>query len=134
MVLDALGTGFLANDNALVHELRKSGLAVSQQHPMVVRYDAIVVACISACYSTSASLALRSNASPGSIFLAAGPTALRGTRADVHPAKFNCSSTGPGADGRLTARSRIDRRFPIVSGACPIDVAPSIALDPIAVL
>jgi GxxExxY protein len=29
--------------NALVHALRKSGLAVSQQHPMVVRYDGIVV-------------------------------------------------------------------------------------------
>jgi len=30
-------------ENALVHELRKSGLAVSQQHPMVVRYDGVVV-------------------------------------------------------------------------------------------
>ena len=30
-------------ENALVHELRKTGLAVSQQHPMVVRYDGIVV-------------------------------------------------------------------------------------------
>ena len=37
-VLHALGTGFLE-----VHELRKSGLAVSQQHPMLVRYDGIVV-------------------------------------------------------------------------------------------
>ncbi len=26
-----------------MHEVRKSGLAVSQQHPMVVRYDGIVV-------------------------------------------------------------------------------------------
>jgi GxxExxY protein len=44
-VLHALGTGFLEKvyENALVHELRKSGLAVSQQHPMVVRYDGIVV-------------------------------------------------------------------------------------------
>jgi GxxExxY protein len=39
-VLHALGTGFLEKvyENALVHELRKSGLA-----PMVVRYDGIVV-------------------------------------------------------------------------------------------
>jgi GxxExxY protein len=29
--------------NALVHALRKSGLAVSQQHPVVVRYNGIVV-------------------------------------------------------------------------------------------
>ncbi len=44
-VLRALGTGFLEKvyENALVHELRKAGLAVSQQHPMVVRYDGIVV-------------------------------------------------------------------------------------------
>jgi len=44
-VLQALGTGFLEKvyENALVHELLKSGLAVSQQHPMVVRYDGIVV-------------------------------------------------------------------------------------------
>ena len=44
-VLHALGTGFLEKvyENALVYELRKSGLAVSQQHPMVVRYDGIVV-------------------------------------------------------------------------------------------
>src|SRR6476646_1048210 len=44
-VLHALGTGFLEKvyENALVHEFRKSGLAVSQQHPMVVRYDGIVV-------------------------------------------------------------------------------------------
>lgn len=41
----ALGNGFLEKlyENALVHELRKAGLAVSQQHPMVVRYDGIVV-------------------------------------------------------------------------------------------
>jgi GxxExxY protein len=44
-VLHTLGTGFLERvyENALAHELRKSGLAVSQQHPMVVRYDGIVV-------------------------------------------------------------------------------------------
>ena len=44
-VLHTLGTGFLEKvyENALVHELRKSGLAVSQQHPMVVRYNGIVV-------------------------------------------------------------------------------------------
>ena len=44
-VLHALGTGFLEKvyENALVHELRKSGLAVSQQHPVVVRYDGTVV-------------------------------------------------------------------------------------------
>jgi GxxExxY protein len=44
-VLHALGTGFLEKvyEYALVHELRKSGLAVSQQHPMVVRYDGMVV-------------------------------------------------------------------------------------------
>jgi GxxExxY protein len=29
--------------NALVHALRKSGLAVSQQHPVVVGYNGIVV-------------------------------------------------------------------------------------------
>ena len=44
-VLHTLGTGFLEKiyENALVHELRKSGLAVSQQHPIVVRYDGVVV-------------------------------------------------------------------------------------------
>ena len=44
-VLHGLGTGFLEKvyENALVHELRKSGFAVSQQHPMVVRYDGILV-------------------------------------------------------------------------------------------
>jgi GxxExxY protein len=43
-VLRALGTGFLEKvyENALVHELRKSRLAVLQQHPTVVRYDVIV--------------------------------------------------------------------------------------------
>ena len=44
-VLHALGTGFLEKvyENALVHELCAAGLAVSQQHPMVVRYDGVVV-------------------------------------------------------------------------------------------
>src|SRR5271154_640640 len=44
-VLHALGTGFLEKvyENALLLELRKAGLAVSQQHRMVVRYDGIVV-------------------------------------------------------------------------------------------
>ena len=44
-VLHGLGTGFLEKmyENALVHLLRKSGLGVSQQHAMVVRYDGIVV-------------------------------------------------------------------------------------------
>jgi GxxExxY protein len=44
-VLHALGTGFLEKvyENALLHELRKAGLDVSQQHRMVVRYDGVVV-------------------------------------------------------------------------------------------
>jgi GxxExxY protein len=44
-VLHVLGTGFLEKvyENTLVHELRKSGLAVSQQHAMVIRYDGVVV-------------------------------------------------------------------------------------------
>jgi GxxExxY protein len=44
-VLYALGTGFLEKvyENALLHELRKAGIAASQQHRMVVRYDGIVV-------------------------------------------------------------------------------------------
>ena len=44
-VHEALGPGFLEKlyENALLHELRKSGLAVSQQHPMAVRYDGIVI-------------------------------------------------------------------------------------------
>ena len=44
-VLHALGTGFPEKvyENALLHELRKAGIAVSQQHRMVVRYDGIVV-------------------------------------------------------------------------------------------
>jgi GxxExxY protein len=44
-VFRALGTGFLEKvyENALVYELRNSGLTVLQQHLMVVRYDGIVV-------------------------------------------------------------------------------------------
>jgi GxxExxY protein len=44
-VLHGLGTGFLEKvyERAMVHELRKSGLAVSQQHPMTIWYDGIVV-------------------------------------------------------------------------------------------
>jgi GxxExxY protein len=44
-VLHVLGTGFLEKiyGNALLHELRKAGIAVSQQYRMVVRYDGIVV-------------------------------------------------------------------------------------------
>jgi GxxExxY protein len=45
MVLNALGAGFLEKvyENALVHELRKNGLAVSQQHGMAIRYDGVVI-------------------------------------------------------------------------------------------
>jgi GxxExxY protein len=44
-VLQALGSGFLEKvyENALLLELRKAGLAVSQQHRMVVRYGGTVV-------------------------------------------------------------------------------------------
>jgi GxxExxY protein len=44
-VLRGLGSGFLEKvyERALVHELRKSGLEVSQQHPIVVLYDGVVV-------------------------------------------------------------------------------------------
>jgi GxxExxY protein len=44
-VLHGLGTGFVEKvyERALVHELGKAGLAVSQQYPMTVRYDGIVV-------------------------------------------------------------------------------------------
>jgi GxxExxY protein len=44
-VLHGLGTGYLEKvyERALAHELRKGGLVVSQQHPMVVRYDGVVV-------------------------------------------------------------------------------------------
>ena len=44
-VSNALGSGFLEKvyENALVHELRKSGLQVTQQYPVEVLYDGIVV-------------------------------------------------------------------------------------------
>ena len=41
IVMRTLGTGFLEKvyENALVHDLRRAGLTVAQQHRMVVRYD-----------------------------------------------------------------------------------------------
>ncbi|PIU30607.1 MAG: GxxExxY protein [Syntrophobacteraceae bacterium CG07_land_8_20_14_0_80_61_8] len=44
-VANGLGTGFLEKvyENALAHELRKTGLVVEQQKAIVVRYDGIVV-------------------------------------------------------------------------------------------
>ena len=44
-VLHALGTGFLEKvyENALLHKICKAGIAVSQQHRMIIRYDGIVV-------------------------------------------------------------------------------------------
>ena len=44
-VLHTLGTGFLEKvyENALLQELRKAALAVSQQHPTLVHYDGVVV-------------------------------------------------------------------------------------------
>ena len=44
-VSNGLGCGFLEKvyENALAHELRKSGLSVEQQKPIIVRYDGIVV-------------------------------------------------------------------------------------------
>ena len=45
VVSNVLGVGFLekVHENALAHELRKTGLAVRQQHGVEVRYDGIVV-------------------------------------------------------------------------------------------
>ena len=45
IVSNALGSGFLEKvyENALAHELRKAGLAVMQQHGIVVRDDGIIV-------------------------------------------------------------------------------------------
>ena len=45
VVSNALGVGFVERvyENTLVHELRKAGLAVRQQHGIVVMYDGIVV-------------------------------------------------------------------------------------------
>jgi GxxExxY protein len=44
-VSNALGAGFVEKvyENALAHEMRKTGLAVVQQHGIVVHYDAVVV-------------------------------------------------------------------------------------------
>jgi GxxExxY protein len=44
-VSNALGCGFLEKvyENALAHELRKSGLRVVQQHPIPVYYDGVLV-------------------------------------------------------------------------------------------
>jgi GxxExxY protein len=44
-VLNTLGAGFLEKvyENALAHELRKSGLLVAQQQGITVTYDGIVV-------------------------------------------------------------------------------------------
>jgi GxxExxY protein len=44
-VINTLGAGFLEQvyENALAHELRKSGLAVEQQHGITVTYDDVVV-------------------------------------------------------------------------------------------
>lgn len=44
-VANALGCGFLEKvyENSLVHELRKSGIDVSQQYPIKVFYDEVVV-------------------------------------------------------------------------------------------
>jgi GxxExxY protein len=42
---NTLGCGFLEKvyENALVHELRKSGIDVSQQYPITVYYDEVAV-------------------------------------------------------------------------------------------
>lgn len=44
-VLNTLGAGFMEKvyEKALVHELRKTGLAVAQQHPVTVMYDGFTV-------------------------------------------------------------------------------------------
>ena len=44
-VANALGVGFLEKvyENALAHEMRKRGLHVARQRPIVVRYDTIIV-------------------------------------------------------------------------------------------
>ena len=44
-VSNKLGCGFLEKvyENALVHELRKAGLSVKPQYPIIVYYDGIVV-------------------------------------------------------------------------------------------
>ena len=44
-VLNSLGNGYAEKvyENALAHELRKSGLRAEQQIPLTVRYDGVVV-------------------------------------------------------------------------------------------
>ena len=44
-VSNVLGVGFLEKvyEKALVHELRKAGLTVTQQHGMTVKYDGVIV-------------------------------------------------------------------------------------------
>ena len=44
-VSNVLGAGFLEKvyENALAHELRKSGLRVEQQHSLRVQYDGVIV-------------------------------------------------------------------------------------------
>ncbi len=44
-IANELGCGFLEKvyENAMVHELRKSGLKVVQQHPITIKYDGVVV-------------------------------------------------------------------------------------------
>ena len=44
-VANGLGCGFLEKvyENALVHEMGKPGLDVSQQHPVTILYDGVVV-------------------------------------------------------------------------------------------
>jgi GxxExxY protein len=44
-VANELGVGFLEKvyENALAHELRKAGIVVSQQIPIQVRYDGVIV-------------------------------------------------------------------------------------------
>jgi GxxExxY protein len=44
-VANVLGCGFAEKvyENAMVHELRKSGLSVEQQKPITVIYDGVIV-------------------------------------------------------------------------------------------
>lgn len=44
-VSNILGVGFLEKvyENALAHELRKSGFRVRQQHPIQIKYDGVIV-------------------------------------------------------------------------------------------
>jgi GxxExxY protein len=44
-VANGLGAGFLEKvyENALAHEIRKSGLSVQQQHEIAISYDGVIV-------------------------------------------------------------------------------------------